>query len=94
MRILFSWLKDFVEIPERPAEVAEALTMAGLAVDAVTEEQGETVFDFDITANRPDAMNHFGVAREVAALYRRPLQLPPLQVSEDARPASGEASIS
>lgn len=93
MRILFSWLKDFVEIPERPAEVAEALTMAGLAVDAVTEEQGETVFDFDITANRPDAMNHFGVAREVAALYRRPLKLPLVQVSEDARPASGEASI-
>ena len=35
MRILFSWLKDFVEIPERPAEVAEAL--AGTDVPIISD---------------------------------------------------------
>ncbi len=63
MRILLSWLQDFVELPEYPEEVAEALTMAGMAVDAVNQEDGETVFELDITANRPDALNLFGIAR-------------------------------
>ena len=40
MRILLSWLRDFVEISEPPGKVAEALTMAGMAVDTVTEQDG------------------------------------------------------
>src|SRR5579859_5705604 len=28
-----------------------------------------TIFEMDITTNRPDAMNHYGVARECSALY-------------------------
>ncbi len=32
MRILLSWLRDFVEIKESPRELADALTMAGMAV--------------------------------------------------------------
>ena len=54
MRVLLSWLRDFVEISESPQELANALTLAGMAVDTVTEEGGETVFELDITSNRPD----------------------------------------
>ena len=93
MRILLSWLQDFVELPEYPEEVAEALTMAGMAVDAVNQEDGETVFELDITANRPDALNHFGIARELSAIYRRPLKTPAVDVSESGEPASSRASI-
>ena len=35
MRILLSWLEDFVEIRESPDALAEALTMAGLAGDVL-----------------------------------------------------------
>lgn len=93
MRILVSWLRDFVEIPESPGGLAEALTMAGMAVDAVTEEEGEAVLEMDITSNRPDAMNHFGVAREVSAIFRRPLQSPRIEVPEGDPPAESRASI-
>ena len=93
MRILLSWLRDFVEISEPPREVAEALTMAGMAVDTVTEQDGETVFELDITANRPDALNHIGIAREIGAIYRRPLRLPATDVPEGDPPAAERASI-
>lgn len=93
MRILLSWLRDFVEIEEAPKDLAHALTMAGMAVDAVEEADGETVFEFDITSNRPDAMNHLGIAREVAAIYRRPLQAPPADFAEAASPAAERASV-
>ena len=93
MRILLSWLKDFVEIRESPRELADALTMAGMAVDAVESEAGETIFEFDITSNRPDAMNHFGMAREVAAIYRRPLRAPSAACAEAGPPAASRASV-
>ena len=93
MQILLSWLEDFVEIRESPGELAEALTMAGLAVDEVDTADGETVFEFDITANRPDAMNHLGIAREISALYGRPLKRPAAEVPETDPPASERAAI-
>ena len=93
MRLLLSWLRDFVEIEESPRDLADALTMAGMAVDAVDEEDGEAILEFDITSNRPDAMNHFGMAREVASIYRRPLRQPSASVEEIGFPASERASV-
>ena len=93
MQILLSWLQDFVELPEFPEEIAEALTMAGMAVDAVKQEASETVFELDITANRPDALNHLGIARELSAIYRRPLKTPAADVSESSEAACSRASI-
>jgi phenylalanyl-tRNA synthetase beta chain len=48
---------------------------------------GETsyIFDVEVTPNRPDLLSHFGIAREVAALYRRELRTPelfPLEAGE------------
>jgi phenylalanyl-tRNA synthetase beta chain len=37
---------------------------------------GDVIFELDITPNRPDALGHVGVAREVAALFRRPFSAP------------------
>ncbi len=93
MRILLSWLQEFVDIPEYPDTLAHELTMAGMAVDAVIEEHGETIFEFDITSNRPDAMNHLGMAREIAAIFQRPLRLPKVDVPESQPAGSSKASI-
>ena len=93
MRILLSWLRDFVEIQESPQDLAHALTMAGMAVDRVEEQDGETIFEVDITSNRPDAMNHFGMAREVAALYHRQLRRPATGFTEADASASTRASV-
>ena len=93
MRILLSWLRDFVEVKESPRDLAHALTMAGMAVDAVEDADGDTVFEFDITSNRPDAMNHFGMAREVAAIFGRPLHRPSCDFDESAQQAETVARV-
>ncbi len=36
---------------------------------------GDTVFDFEITSNRPDCLSVLGLAREVAATYELPLNI-------------------
>src|SRR6201997_776391 len=69
MRILPSWLREFLDVPADDRQLAEALTSAGIAVESVQQEQGETVYEMDLTTNRVDAMNHYGVAREASAIY-------------------------
>ncbi|MCB9384088.1 MAG: phenylalanine--tRNA ligase subunit beta [Bryobacterales bacterium] len=93
MRALISWLQDYVDIPETPEALAERLTLAGMAVDGIEREGDEAVLELDITSNRPDAMNHIGLAREIAAIFDRPLRIPAIEIAEDAREASSAASI-
>jgi phenylalanyl-tRNA synthetase beta chain len=38
---------------------------------------GDTVFDVEITPNRPDCLSHLGLARELAAWFRKDLAYPP-----------------
>lgn len=93
MRALISWLRDYVDIPETPEELAERLTLAGMAVDGIEGEGDEAVLELDITSNRPDAMNHIGLAREVAAIFGRELRIPEIEIAEDEREASSAAAI-
>ena len=84
MKISPHWLRDFVDLPVDYRRLADELTLAGVAVEGVSGEGANTVFEMEITTNRPDAMNHYGVAREASALYDLPLhpiepKLPPPQ---------------
>src|SRR6266436_279034 len=74
MKISPHWLRDFVDIPVDYARLADELTLAGVAVEGISGEGDSTVFEMEITTNRPDAMNHYGVAREASALYDLPLK--------------------
>ena len=82
MNILSQWIRSYVPgltLPDR--ELAEALTLRGIAVEGIFDlgpEHG-SLFEMDITTNRVDAMNHYGIAREaaaIAALVWRRLTLP------------------
>jgi len=74
--MLFSrdWLAEAVDLPADPNALAERLTLSGFAVEHVEEKEGDVAFDIDVTTNRPDCMNHRGLAREIAALYDLPLR--------------------
>jgi phenylalanyl-tRNA synthetase beta chain len=37
---------------------------------------GDTVFDIEITPNRPDCLSHLGIARELSAWFKLPLRYP------------------
>ncbi len=69
MRIIPAWLREFVDIAADDRQLAEDLTSAGIAVESVQEENGATIYEMDLTTNRVDAMNHYGVAREASAIY-------------------------
>jgi len=69
MRILPTWVREFVNVTVDDRRLAEDLTSAGIAVESVAEENGETIYEMDLTTNRVDAMNHYGVAREASAIY-------------------------
>jgi phenylalanyl-tRNA synthetase beta chain len=74
MKISPHWLRDFVDIPVDYTRLADELTLAGVAVEGISGEGDNTVYEMEITTNRPDAMNHYGVAREASALYDLPLK--------------------
>jgi phenylalanyl-tRNA synthetase beta chain len=88
MRIPLGWLKDYVDIPVEPARLAEDLTVSGLAVDGFERDGDDIVLELDVTTNRVDCMNVFGVAREVAVLYGQRLRAPACDVVESGPPAS------
>jgi phenylalanyl-tRNA synthetase beta chain len=82
MKISPNWLRDFVSIKVDDRQLAMDLTHAGIAVESVEVEAANTVYEMDITTNRVDAMNHYGVAREAAAIYD--VELKPILASVGA----------
>ncbi|QHN02434.1 phenylalanine--tRNA ligase subunit beta [Granulicella sp. WH15] len=76
MKILTSWLRSSVPgITVDDQQLAEDLTLRGIAVEGVHDlgEGAGHLFEMDITTNRVDAMNHYGIAREAATIYDVPL---------------------
>jgi len=76
MKILTKWLRAYLPaLPVDDAQLAEDLTLRGIAVEGVYSlgPGNGSLFEMDITTNRVDAMNHYGVAREAAAIYGLPL---------------------
>jgi phenylalanyl-tRNA synthetase beta chain len=69
MKLSAQWIRDFVDLPVDNARLAEDLTSIGIAVEGISGGDANTVFEMEIGTNRPDAMNHYGVAREAAAFY-------------------------
>lgn len=74
MKLSPQWIRDFVDLPVDNHRLAEDLTSIGVAVEGIAGEGPNTVFEMEIGTNRPDAMNHYGVAREATALYKVPLK--------------------
>ncbi|MFH1753834.1 MAG: phenylalanine--tRNA ligase subunit beta [Candidatus Omnitrophota bacterium] len=77
MKIPFSWLKDYVNFGTLKAEeVADKLTIIGLEVVMIENIAGDSIFDIEVTPNRPDCLSILGIAREAAASMNRKLKAP------------------
>jgi phenylalanyl-tRNA synthetase beta chain len=74
MKISPHWIRDFVDLAVDDRQLAEDLTAVGIAVEGINGTGADTVFEMEIGTNRPDVMNHYGVAREAAAIYDLPLK--------------------
>ncbi|MGE0703750.1 MAG: phenylalanine--tRNA ligase subunit beta [Vicinamibacterales bacterium] len=77
MRLLLSWVREFVDVRQTPHEVADRLGVRGFEVASVeTLGPNDGVIDFEVTANRPDCLSVVGFARELATTYDLPITLP------------------
>jgi phenylalanyl-tRNA synthetase beta chain len=85
MKVLLSWLRDFVDVPGTPEEIAATMSVRGFAVEGIdtigdsfpgASPNADAVIDFEVTSNRPDCMSVVGMAREVATAYQLPLRGP------------------
>lgn len=77
MNILSKWLRQYVPgLSVSDRQLADDLTLRGIAVEGVHDlgPGSGSLFEMDITTNRVDAMNHYGIAREAATIYDLALQ--------------------
>ena len=92
MRLLISWVRDFVDVKASPDDIAETLALRGFEVASVERTTAgagidEGVIDFEVTANRPDCLSVLGLAREIATAYGLPLQPRPMEPDASVAPA-------
>ena len=93
MKILISWLRDFVDVNVSPEALGETLTLRGFELSSIenanivplgsdprtitvpgSEPRTDAVLDFEVTANRPDALSIIGFAREAGTAYSLPVK--------------------
>jgi phenylalanyl-tRNA synthetase beta chain len=95
MKVLTNWLRAYLPgLAVSDAQLAEDLTLRGIAVEGIYDlgNGNGALFEMDITTNRVDAMNHYGIAREAAAIYGLPLS--PLNIPlPPAKPAPQPFSV-
>jgi phenylalanyl-tRNA synthetase beta chain len=93
MKVVYNWLKEFVEVKASPEDLRARLSLVGIAVDAIDATAAGPVLDAEITANRPDCLGHLGIAREVAAIYRVPLKPLHPNLKEITEKAAGATRV-
>lgn len=87
MKVLTQWLREYLSnLTVTDRRLADDLTLRGIAVEGVFDLGANgSIFETDITTNRVDAMNHYGIAREAATIYG--LKLNPLETTLPAAKA-------
>ncbi len=66
MKFDAAWLMDHLDGAPGADETTDRLTACGFLVELREEGDGGEIWDVEVTTNRPDAMNHRGLAREAA----------------------------
>jgi len=74
MKVVYNWLKDFVGVTASPDELASRLALSGTNIAGVEKGAHGAVIDAEVSSNRPDCLGHYGIAREVGAIYKLPLK--------------------
>ncbi len=74
MKIVYTWLKDFVDVKATPDELASRLALSGTNIGGIENGPHGAVIDAEVSSNRPDCLGHYGIAREVGAVYKLPIK--------------------
>jgi phenylalanyl-tRNA synthetase beta chain len=74
MKVVYNWLKEFVDVTASAEEIAARIALSGTNIGGVEKGVLGAVIDAEITSNRPDCLSVYGIAREVSAIYKTPLK--------------------
>src|SRR6267143_644802 len=88
MKVVYNWLKDFVDVTATPQELASRLALSGTNIAGVENGAHGAVIDAEVSSNRPDCLGHLGIAREVAAVYKQHLNFGTPKPAESAAKGS------
>lgn len=71
IKILDSWLKEYLDTKASPAKIAECLSLCGPSIERIKELGQDFVYSIEVTTNRIDTASVYGIAREAAAILPR-----------------------
>jgi phenylalanyl-tRNA synthetase beta chain len=67
-----SWLKDYIETDLEPNEIARLLSLHAFNVERISlTDDGDAIYEIEITPNRGDALSVIGIARELRAIFSK-----------------------
>jgi phenylalanyl-tRNA synthetase beta chain len=93
MKVLYNLAKEFVDVTAPAGELRSRLSLVGMAIDSIDDTPAGPVLDAEITSNRPDCLGHYGIAREIATIYRLPLRSVRPKLRESGSEVSGAARV-
>ena len=93
MKILLSWLNDYIETGLDPEKITDILSDLGFPCEGMEKFDGDTVIDIEVTSNRGDCLSYIGIARELAAFTGKQLTVPAVELQESTKDVTDLAGI-
>jgi len=93
MKILLSWLNDYIETGVPAEQITEILSDLGLPCEGIDYLGDNAVIDVEVTSNRGDCLSYIGIARELAAATGKELKIPVAELDESSKDVAGFASV-
>lgn len=68
IKILDSWLREFLKTSANSKTIAEKLSLTSVSVEKIEKFKNDYIYDIEVTTNRPDLMSVIGIAHEAATI--------------------------
>ncbi|MHC4131142.1 MAG: phenylalanine--tRNA ligase subunit beta [Planctomycetota bacterium] len=82
MKILLSWLNDYIETGLKAEQIAEILSNLGFPCEGIDYLENDALIDVEVTSNRGDCLSYIGIARELSAFTSKELKIPVVELDE------------
>lgn len=66
-----SWLRDFIKTKANIKQIAEYLSLCSQSVERNIPSKNDSIYEIEITSNRPDCLSIYGIAKELNAVLPR-----------------------
>jgi len=93
MKVLLSWLSDYIETGLPVDQIAEIFSDLGLPCEGIERFGDDAVIDLEITSNRGDCLGYIGIGRELAAATGKKLKLPQVELNESNKHVTEFAGV-